>query len=265
MGGFGAVKRLSCGKVALCAVEYRKRPPSKKGDRACKTTAWGERSSRCAEAHHLSSRDLADRCGLDLALIEGLEAGGGCPRRSRRSSRSRARWRAPRHAHGRRRGSGTRLHRPRPDGRGRARRQPRGPPRAATSAIQLGAGRPSRHMDPFVITVDPTGETRPRARGPRGRGMAVRHGGLHRDRVRQGRLRAASRREHLLRLHRCRTRCAPTTARRRSSWPWSIPRSDDRSTDLTLRLAAVPDLRAIAGMPCLGFVDQGAPARSRSA
>ena len=35
----------------------------------------GRKIATLREAHHLSSRDLADRCGLDLALIEGLEAG----------------------------------------------------------------------------------------------------------------------------------------------------------------------------------------------
>ena len=32
----------------------------------------GRKIATLREAHHLSSRDLADRCGLDLALIEGL-------------------------------------------------------------------------------------------------------------------------------------------------------------------------------------------------
>ena len=35
----------------------------------------GKKIATLREAHHLSSQDLADRCGLDLSLIEGLEAG----------------------------------------------------------------------------------------------------------------------------------------------------------------------------------------------
>lgn len=35
----------------------------------------GEKIVTLRTAHHLSSRDLADRCGCDVSVIEGLERG----------------------------------------------------------------------------------------------------------------------------------------------------------------------------------------------
>ena len=82
----------------------------------------GEKIVTLRTAHHLSSRDLADRCGCDVSVIEGLERGELPASLAPLIKITRA--------------LGVRL----------------------GSYFSLAAGRPSRHMDPFVITVDPSGE-----------------------------------------------------------------------------------------------------------
>ena len=118
----------------------------------------GRKIATLREAHHLSSRDLADRCGLDLALIEGLEAGEVPASLAPLIKITRA--------------LGVRLGTLMDDDEdlGPAyidRDQMAEVERAASlettsggdlSYFSLAAGRPSRHIDPFVITVDPTGE-----------------------------------------------------------------------------------------------------------
>ena len=169
----------------------------------------GEKIVTLRTAHHLSSQDLADRCGCDVSVIEELEAGELPPSLAPLIKITRA--------------LGVRLGTLMDDDENlgpayidRAQMEEVAKVKTLETAsdagdlsyFSLAAGRPSRHMDPFVITVDPSGD-RSRAGGARGRGMALRHGGLHRDRVRQGRLRAASGREHLLRLHRAASGARP--------------------------------------------------------
>ena len=109
-------------------------------------------------AHHLSSQDLADRCGCDVSVIEGLEAGELPPSLAPLIKITRA--------------LGVRLGTLMDDDESLGpayidQEQMREVAKVKTlettsggdlSYFSLAAGRPSRHMDPFVITVDPTGE-----------------------------------------------------------------------------------------------------------
>ena len=110
------------------------------------------------EAHHLSQEELAQRCSCDVETISGLEAGELPPSLAPLIKITRA--------------LGVRLGTLMDDDEdlGPAyidRDQMAEVERAASlettsggdlSYFSLAAGRPSRHMDPFVITVDPTGE-----------------------------------------------------------------------------------------------------------
>ncbi|MFR1641120.1 MAG: helix-turn-helix domain-containing protein [Eggerthellaceae bacterium] len=179
----------------------------------------GEKIVTLRTAHHLSSRDLADRCGCDVSIIEGLERGELPASLAPLIKITRA--------------LGVRLGTLMDDDenlgpayidRDQMEEVERTKSLETTSGGDLNyfslCRAPSRHMDPFVITVDPSGEPIT-AGGARRRGVALRHGGLHRDRVRQGAVRAASRRAST--APSCLIRCVPMTARRRSSWPSYTP------------------------------------------
>ena len=183
------------------------------------------------EAHHLTSagpgRPLPD---ATCAVIEEPRGrGGACLARAAHQDHARA-GRAAGHAHGRRREPGPRLHRRRSRWREVERVKSLGDHvRRRPELLQPGRrARPSRHMDPFVITVDARGETDHELVGHEGEEWLYGMEGCDRDRVRQGGLRAASRREHLLRLHRAAPGARPRTARTPSSSPSSIPRSEGR-------------------------------------
>lgn len=110
-------------------------------------------------AHHLSAQDLADRCGCELSIIEDLESGKAPASLAPLIKITRA--------------LGVRLGTLMDDD------EDFGPAYISTeqmtevervkslqtandgndlSYFSLAAGRPSRHMDPFIITVDPKGE-----------------------------------------------------------------------------------------------------------
>ena len=119
----------------------------------------GNKITTLREAHHLTSQDLADRCGCDVALIQELEAGEVPASLAPLIKITRA--------------LGVRLGTLLDDD------ESLGPAYISAeqmaevervkslettsggdlSYFSLAAGRPSRHMDPFVITVTPTGET----------------------------------------------------------------------------------------------------------
>ncbi len=111
------------------------------------------------EAHHLSAQDLADRCGLDLEMVEGLEKGELPPSLAPLIKITRA--------------LGVRLGTLMDDD------DHLGPAYLDAEQMQevtrmrsletnsdagdlryfsLAAGHPSRHMDPFIITISPSGE-----------------------------------------------------------------------------------------------------------
>ena len=120
----------------------------------------GNKITTLREAHHLSVQDLADRCGCEAEVIEKLEAGDVPPSLAPLIKLTRA--------------LGVRLGTLMDDDEsfGPAYidvEQMREIERVKTlqtardagdlSYFSLAAGRPSRHMDPFIITVTPTGET----------------------------------------------------------------------------------------------------------
>lgn len=111
-------------------------------------------------AHHLSRQDLADRCGCDVAVIEELEAGEVPPSLAPLIKITRA--------------LGVRLGTLMDDDENlgpayldnaqmqeatRLKSLETASDAGDLSYFSLAAGRPSRHMDPFVITVTPSGET----------------------------------------------------------------------------------------------------------
>ena len=119
----------------------------------------GEKIVTLRTAHHLSSQDLADRCGCDVALVEGLEAGEVPASLAPLIKITRA--------------LGVRLGTLMDDDESLGPAYIDCEQMAEVESVKslettsggdlsyfsLAAGRPSRHMDPFVITVDPTGET----------------------------------------------------------------------------------------------------------
>lgn len=118
----------------------------------------GEKIATLRAAHHLTVQDLADRCQCEPSVIEGLEAGNVPASLAPLIKITRA--------------LGVRLGTLMDDD------ENLGPAYVGTeqmievertkslettsggdlSYFSLAAGRPSRHMDPFVITVEPTGE-----------------------------------------------------------------------------------------------------------
>ncbi len=119
----------------------------------------GKKITTLREAHHLTAQDLADRCQCDLPVIEGLEAGEVPASLAPLIKITRA--------------LGVRLGTLMDDDENLGpayidREQMEEVAKVKTletasdagdlSYFSLAAGRPSRHMDPFVITVDPRGE-----------------------------------------------------------------------------------------------------------
>lgn len=120
----------------------------------------GNKITTLREAHHLSVQDLADRCGFDVDIIERLEAGDVPPSLAPLIKLTRA--------------LGVRLGTLMDDDESfgpayidaqqmadveRTRTLQTAKDAGDLSYFSLAAGRPSRHMDPFVITVTPSGET----------------------------------------------------------------------------------------------------------
>jgi transcriptional regulator with XRE-family HTH domain len=120
----------------------------------------GSKITTLREAHHLSQLDLAGRCDCDVSVIEGLERGELPPSLAPLIKITRA--------------LGVRLGTLMDDDENLGplyidRRQMEEVTRLKSletnsdagdlSYFSLAAGRPSRHMDPFVITVTPSGET----------------------------------------------------------------------------------------------------------
>ena len=92
----------------------------------------GRKITTLREAHHLTCQDLADRCGCEVEVIEKLEADEsyGPAYISTEQMEEVERVKSLQTA----KDAGD------------------------LSYFSLAAGRPSRHMDPFIITVSPTGE-----------------------------------------------------------------------------------------------------------
>ena len=120
----------------------------------------GTKIATLREAHHLSQRDLADRCQCDLSTIVGLEAGELPPSLAPLIKITRA--------------LGVRLGTLMDDDEAlgplyitaqqmeevtRLKSLETASDAGDLSYFSLAAGKPSRHMDPFVITVTPSGET----------------------------------------------------------------------------------------------------------
>ncbi len=120
----------------------------------------GRKITTLREAHHLSVQDLAQRCGCEVEVIEKLEAGEVPPSLAPLIKLTRA--------------LGVRLGTLMDDDESfgpayidasqmaeveRVKSLQTAEDAGDLSYFSLAAGRPSRHMDPFVITVTPTGET----------------------------------------------------------------------------------------------------------
>ncbi len=120
----------------------------------------GAKIATLRTAHHLSAQDLAERCGCDVSVVEGLERGELPPSLAPLIKITRA--------------LGVRLgtlmdddesfgpayiDRDRMEEVARLKTLQTASDAGDLSYFSLAAGRPSRHMDPFVITVTPSGET----------------------------------------------------------------------------------------------------------
>lgn len=124
------------------------------------TNKLGHKIATLREAHHLSQQDLADRCSCDVETIVGLEDGELPASLAPLIKITRA--------------LGVRLGTLMDDDEqlgpayidskqmeevARLKSLQTASDAGDLSYFSLAAGRPSRHMDPFVITVDPSGET----------------------------------------------------------------------------------------------------------
>ncbi len=120
----------------------------------------GSKITTLREAHHLSQQDLADRCSCDVSVIEGLEKGELPPSLAPLIRITRA--------------LGVRLGTLMDDDENlgpvyisvdqmeevqRLKSLETNSDAGDLNYFSLAAGRPSRHMDPFIITIDPSGET----------------------------------------------------------------------------------------------------------
>lgn len=120
----------------------------------------GQKITTLRTAHHLSAQDLADRCGCELSVIEDLESGKAPASLAPLIKITRA--------------LGVRLGTLMDDDEDfgpayinqdqmteveRVKSFQTANDGNDLSYFSLAAGRPSRHMDPFIITVDPKGET----------------------------------------------------------------------------------------------------------
>lgn len=119
----------------------------------------GDKIATLRTAHHLSTQDLADRCGFDVSVVEGLEAGELPASLAPLIKLTRA--------------LGVRLGTLMDDDESlgpayidqqqikeveRVKSLETSSDAGDLSYFSLAAGRPSRHMDPFIITIDPSGE-----------------------------------------------------------------------------------------------------------
>lgn len=119
----------------------------------------GAKITTLREAHHISQQDLADRTGADLATIQGLEAGELPPSLAPLIKITRA--------------LGVRLGTLMDDDENlgpayisqsqmkevvRMKSLETASDAGDLSYFSLAAGHPSRHMDPFIITISPSGE-----------------------------------------------------------------------------------------------------------
>lgn len=120
----------------------------------------GRKIRTLRESRHLTAQDLAERCGCGLAVIEGLEAG--------EIPSSLAPLIKITRALGVRLGTlldddesfgPVYLSAERMEEVNRLKSLETASDAGDLSYFSLAAGRPSRHMDPFVITVSPSGET----------------------------------------------------------------------------------------------------------
>ena len=120
----------------------------------------GKKITTLREAHHLSAQDLADRCSCDVKLVQQLEAGEVPPSLAPLIKLTRA--------------LGVRLGTLMDDDESfgpayidaqqmeeveQVKSLQTAKDAGDLSYFSLAAGRPSRHMDPFIITVDPSNET----------------------------------------------------------------------------------------------------------
>lgn len=129
-------------------------------NKAVEGNKLGRKIVTLRRAHHLSAQDLADRCGCDVELIEDLESGTAPASLAPLIKITRA--------------LGVRLGTLMDDDEAfgpayisvdqmreveRVKSLQTASDAGDLSYFSLAAGRPSRHMDPFIITVDPCGET----------------------------------------------------------------------------------------------------------
>lgn len=120
----------------------------------------GQKIATLREAHHLSAADLAQRCSCDVSVIEGLERGELPPSLAPLIKITRA--------------LGVRLGTLMDDDEAfgpvyinsdqmeevtRLKSLQTASDAGDLSYFSLAASRPSRHMDPFIITITPSGET----------------------------------------------------------------------------------------------------------
>ncbi len=120
----------------------------------------GTKIATLRSAHHLTQQQLAERCGCEVSVIEGLEAGELPASLAPLIKITRALGvrlgtlmddddnLGPAYIDNEQMEEVTRL-------KSLATSNDSG----ELSYFSLAAGRPSRHMDPFIITVDPTGQT----------------------------------------------------------------------------------------------------------
>ena len=120
----------------------------------------GRKITTLREAHHLTTQDLADRCGFEVETVERLEAG--------EVPASLAPLIKLNRALGVRLGTlmdddeafgPAYIDAEQMDAVEQTRSLQTAKDAGDLSYFSLAAGRPSRHMDPFVITVTPSGET----------------------------------------------------------------------------------------------------------
>lgn len=120
----------------------------------------GKKITALREAHHLSQQDLADRCSTDVETIAGLEAGELPPSLAPLIKITRAlgvrlgtlmdddEHHGPSYLNAEQMEEVTRM-----------KSLETNSDAGDLSYFSLAAGRPSRHMDPFIITVKPSGAT----------------------------------------------------------------------------------------------------------
>lgn len=129
----------------------------------------GSKITTLREAHHLSIEDLAERSGADIETIAGLEAGELPPSLAPLIKITRAlgvrlgtlmdddEHHGPSYLNAEQMEEVTRM-----------KSLETNSDAGDLSYFSLAAGRPSRHMDPFIITVTPSGETEHKLAGHEG-------------------------------------------------------------------------------------------------